>query len=319
MTVCIAGICSWGPGAGQTAIAICDRMITTADLQFEPDQPKMFFLNARVGALIAGSGSAQTSICTAVQKRVAELGDWDDASVSVQDVADLFAQELAAYRLRHAEQIYLRPLGIDAVSFMANQTTYAPQFVQDTIASIQNYDIGDMQTIIMGADQKGPRLFHIDKWGNIRCDDLTAFSAIGIGEWHATSHLMLAKYSKNTTFQSALLQIYLAKRKAEAAPGIGRTTDIFFISEDGISTLRSGVQDILKACVDEMEARIAPLTEEAEISFRTQVDAFLEAANQTPSEIERTKSQIEDSVDANDTMPKVTESNDAEEPTEAKN
>lgn len=318
MTVCIAGICSWGPGGGQTAIAICDRMITSADLQFEPDQPKMFLLNARVGALIAGSGSAQTSICTAVQKRVAELGDWNDLSVNVEDVADLFAQELAVYRLRHAEQIFLRPLGLDAASFMASQTTYAPQFVQDTIASIQNYDIGDMQTIIMGSDQKGPRLFHIDKWGNIRCDDLTAFSAIGIGEWHATSHLMLAKYSKNTTFQSALLQIYLAKRKAEVAPGIGRTTDIFFISEDGITTLRSGVQDILQVCVDELEAKIAPLTAEAETSFQTKVDAFLEAANQTPTEIEKTRSQNEDSVDLSGAHPEVTEHNHAKEPPEAK-
>src|SRR5262249_7681344 len=151
--------------------------------------------------------------------------------------------------------------------------------------------------IIIGADRTGPHLFHIDKWGNIRCDDLQAFSAIGIGEWHATSHLMLAKYSKNTTFQNALLQIYLAKRKAEVAPGIGRTTDIFFISEDvGITTLRSGVQDILKSCVDEMEAKIAPLNIEAAVSFGRQVNVFLEAANQTPAEIEKTKPQIEGSA-----------------------
>lgn len=310
MTVCVAGICSWGTGAGYTAIAICDRMITSADIQFEPDQPKMFLLNARVGALIAGSGSAQTSICTAAERRVAELGAWDDQTVSVQAVADLFAQELAAYRLRHAEQIYLRPLGIDAATFMTNQTTYAPQFVQDTINTIQNYDIGDMQTIIIGADTTGPHLFHIDKWGNIRCDDLQAFSAIGIGEWHATSHLMIARYSKYTTFQNALLQIYLAKRKAEVAPGIGRTTDIFFISEDpGITTLRSGVHDILKSCVEEMEAKIAPLHIEAELSFGRQVDGFLEAANQTPVEIEKAKSPMQDTSDNSE----LREQNDAKE------
>lgn len=291
MTVCIAGICSWGPNGPQTTIAICDRMITSTDVQFEPDQPKMFYFTAKTGALISGSGSTQTAICNAVVERTADR--WTDEDVRVQDIADMFAQELAHFRARHAEQLFLRPLGLDIATFMANQSSYQPKFVEDTINNIQNLDVGDMQTIIMGMDKSGPHLFHIDKWGNIRCDDLIGFTAIGIGEWHATSYLMLAKYSRKLQFQTALLHMYLAKRKAEAAPGIGRSTDIFFISDNFITTLRDGVQDILKSCVDKMEAKIAPLAQKTEAEFRKKVDAYLAKENQTPIEIEQPVHAVE--------------------------
>jgi len=305
MTVCIAGICSWTPGGMRTIVAICDRMITSADLQFEPDQPKLVQFTSRIGALISGSGTTQTAIYNAVSRR-SEISDgWNDASINVETVANFFAQEIAQYRARHAEQIYLRPLGLDTATFMANQSLYQPQFVQDTIQNIQNFDIGEMQTVIMGMDQTGPHLFYIDKWGNIRCDDLIGFTAIGIGEWHATSHLMLAKYSKKLQFQSAILHMYLAKRKAEAAPGIGRTTDIFFTTDNEITTLRDGIHDILRSCVD---AKIAPLAAETEKKFRTSVDEFLAQENQTPVEIEKPKPQIEGT--AHETTPS-TERSDA--------
>lgn len=87
--------------------------------------------------------------------------------------------------------------------------------------------------------------------------------------------------------------MYLAKRKAEAAPGIGRTTDIFFATDNGLTALRDGIHDILRSCVDEMEAQIAPLTAETEKKFRANVDAFLEQENQTPVEIDKPKPQIE--------------------------
>jgi 20S proteasome alpha/beta subunit len=309
MTVCIAGICSWPYAGPRTVVAICDRMVTSVDVQFEPDQPKLVPFTSRIGALISGSGTTQAAICNAVKRRNEILEGWDDASLTVEEVANAFAQELAHYRARHAEQIYLRPLGLDIATFMASQNSYQSQFVQDTINNIQNFDVGDIQTIIMGLDQTGPHLFHVDKWGNIRCDDLIGFTAIGIGEWHATSHLMLAKYSKQLQFQSAILHMYLAKRKAEAAPGIGRTTDIFFITDNEITTLRDGIQDILKSCVDEMEAKIAPLTEETERKFRASVDAFLAEENQTPVEIEKGQPQING---VKDETPVSAEHNDAE-------
>jgi 20S proteasome alpha/beta subunit len=274
MTVCIAAICAWS-GDDTTIIAMSDRMITSADVQFEPEQNKMFQFNARIGALIAGNAAPQTSVCAAVKLRV---GDWGDADVTVERVATLFAEEIAEYRRRHAEQIYLRPLGMTSESFLASHGTLSASFVAETILNMQNYDIGDIQTIIMGRDKSGTHLFHVDKWGNVRCDDTTAFSAIGIGEWHATSHLMLAKYSKGLDFQQALLQVYIAKRKAEAAPGIGTTTDIFFINDDEITTLRDRVQQILKESVDEMEAIMAPIGKKTESDFRQRVDQFLEAS-----------------------------------------
>jgi len=266
----------------------------------------MFYFTAKIGALISGAGSTQTSICNAVVQRTAN--DWSNEDIRVQDIADMFAQELANYRARHAEQVFLRPLGLDTATFMANQNSYQPKFVEDTIHNIQNLEIGEMQTIIMGMDKSGPHLFHIDKWGNIRCDDLIGFTAIGIGEWHATSYLMLAKYSRKLQFQTALLHMYLAKRKAEAAPGIGRTTDIFFISDHFITTLRDGVQDILKSCVDKMEAKIAPLAQKTEAEFRKKVDAFLAKENETPIEIEQPK-PLTDVVESN---PATTEQGNAE-------
>ena len=130
MTVCIAGICSWAYEGEQTIVAICDRMITSTDVQFEPDQPKLFPFTSRIGALISGSGATQTAICSAVKLRPEVANGWNDISITVESVANFFAQDLARYRARHAEQIYLRPLGIDTATFMENQNSYQSQFVQ---------------------------------------------------------------------------------------------------------------------------------------------------------------------------------------------
>jgi hypothetical protein len=90
MTVCIAAICAWEIGAS-TIIAMSDRMITSADVQFEPEQNKMYQFNSRIGALIAGNAAPQMAVCSAVSRRV---GDWNNLNTTVEEVANLLLKRL---------------------------------------------------------------------------------------------------------------------------------------------------------------------------------------------------------------------------------
>jgi 20S proteasome alpha/beta subunit len=256
-------------------VVVADRMLTAADVQYEPEQgSKFYYFNEHIGALIAGDAAPQIAICDATFRRVEALGE---DKPSVQQVADFFAEEHARYRMREAEQVFLLPLGMNVTTFMQNQKTLNAKFVSETVQSLQNHSIGNTETIIMGLDSDlGGQLFKIDRWGVVRSDNLAGFSTAGIGEWHAASHLMLVGYEKSWHVNRALFHLYYAKRKAEAAPGIGRNTDLYFIDDGGIKDFDPRIIDLLKKHIEEMEKKIQPIAKRQLDVFSTKLTALLE-------------------------------------------
>lgn len=272
MTVCIAAICTAENG-GSMIVGASDRMMTAADVQFEPNQMKLYKLTANVVAMLAGDMSPQVSICTATERELTNV-----PNLTVEDVALAYAEQHALYRKREGEQIFLKPIGLTAETLTLQGRD--SDFVKEQVLNMQNFDIGEMQTIIAGSDDSGGHLYQVNKWGGFRCDDGAAFTCAGIGEWHASSHLMLSKYSRSITFPTALLQVYYAKRKAQvAAPGVGESTDIFFIDNSGVNTLNPDIQDLVTSVLDEMESKMRPVAREAEEDFAERLAAHLAKKN----------------------------------------
>jgi 20S proteasome alpha/beta subunit len=272
MTVCIAGICSFANGS--LIVGASDRMMTATDIQFEPEQVKLYPLTKHIAALIAGDAASQISICTATVERLKVIGG-EDFSISVEQASDIVSQEIANHRKKRAEQIYLRPLGLDMQSFNTQQQILERTFVTDTISNIQNFDIGNLETIVAGVDKSGAHLFHVNKWGDTRCDDLIGFSVAGIGEYHASSYLMLSQYSRSWQINRALLQIATAKRKAEVAPGIGRITDVFLIASDGVTFVAPEILGHLQSAISRGEEQIRSINADLENEFSANLIQYL--------------------------------------------
>ena len=66
MTVCIAAICD----EGTMVAGASDRMITAADIEFEPPQPKIWPLTNSIIAMYSGDTSFLTEVLQGVERDV---------------------------------------------------------------------------------------------------------------------------------------------------------------------------------------------------------------------------------------------------------
>jgi hypothetical protein len=67
---------------------------------------------------------------------------------------------------------------------------------------------------------------------------LQEFRQLGDGAWHAKSRLMQAGYVNTAHFAPALAAIFVAKKAAEVAPGVGTATDIHIVFKNQVEPLR---------------------------------------------------------------------------------
>lgn len=232
MTVCVAAICQWyeksDPIWAPMVVATSDRMLTAGykDVEYEPPQPKMFALGGgKYGVLIAGDAAVHSWIIPRVVEYLQK-----NPSAPVADVADQYGLEMLEYFNRETERIILRPLGLTLDSFNAQQGTMAPQVVDGIVGRLNRYRL-ESEALVVGVDTQ-PHLYVVSDPGTVTCHDFVGFAAIGIGANHASASLMAARYARNWGFARALLGLYTAKKRAEIAPGVGTTTDVFYGDKD---------------------------------------------------------------------------------------
>ena len=103
-----------------------------------------------------------------------------------------------------------------------------PDIAFDLTNKMLNATIGS-EAIITGIDSTGAHIFRIHDPGIATCLDTAFFAAIGIGEPHASSQFMLAKFEKRWPVEKTMFLTYSAKTLAEAAAGVGKQTDMVVI------------------------------------------------------------------------------------------
>jgi hypothetical protein len=237
VTVCI-GVVSEG-----ALIGVSDRMLTAqnGEIEFETDQVKMWSFSNSIIALVAGDMSLQSEI---LHELDIEVKSWirSDRSkwVAVKDIVKLYCQKVRELRREHAEREILYPLGLDFPSFFSLQNTMDPAIAESLKKRLLEFQLPEtLETIFMGIDTHAatdstgklkniPQLYTTY---NDRASWLTTvgFGAIGTGRNHAETHLMYSAHWPKKPFSDALLLAYSAKKRAEAAPGVGKGTDMFVI------------------------------------------------------------------------------------------
>lgn len=224
MTVCVATRCHENIVFGAS-----DRMLTSGDVEFEPDTAKIIPLTTSIVAMTAGDSAFQAEIIwqlfsTLKIRLEKEPKKW----LSVRDVAYLYQYCRTEIKKKRAEVSLLVPLGLDQNSFISRQKEMAPDFISKLIKELVNFNVPSIETILAGVDDQGSHIYTILD-DDIRCDDAVGFSAIGSGYWHANSQLMLARYHYEAPMADSLLLTYMAKKRAEVAPGVGKGTDMFTV------------------------------------------------------------------------------------------
>jgi len=256
VTVGVAAICTWnyardGTDLGNAIITLTDRMITFGDSEYEPAQQKFGQLTKSTVLLIAGEYSIHSQ---AIMETRRQLGSPSNATV--YEVAQIYGHALQKIKLRMAENEILAPLGLNSDSFISQQSEMSPVLVDRLSMELQHHDAGAIEALIAGMDDGSPSLYYLDSRGTAHCFNDIGFAAVGVGAWHARSRLMQGGYFNRMPYLRALAMTYAAKKAAEVAPGVGRTTDVHIVFKTGIETLTPAIQRKLDALFEEYQADV---------------------------------------------------------------
>jgi 20S proteasome alpha/beta subunit len=263
MTVCIAAICE-----NDVIIGASDRMLTAGSTEFEPAPSskgqsfltKILPVNESIALMTAGSASLQTEIAVRMAHEFELVrGNQPPHELTVPDVVEHYIRHYNAIRANVASHAILAPLGLDQNSFIGRQKEMNEVFIREISSQLLNFSMPDIQTLVVGRDSTGAHLYKIDQ-AYSQCYDAIGFAAIGSGASHAESQFMLNGYNRLFPQEEAMWLTFLAKRKAEVAPGVGQVTDMFAIvpkrnSTPGFSYLMEAMNWVqLNAICDRYEA-----------------------------------------------------------------
>jgi 20S proteasome alpha/beta subunit len=280
VTVCVAAMCR------DMLVGASDRMLTAGDVEFEPNQAKVWTFSRSIVALVAGDATIQGELLLEVSKEVqqwinSEPNNW----VNVKDVASLYCKQYRTLLRKHAEAEILHPLGLDIPSFLTTQTKMRRELIEDIVQKLTTFDFPSIQeTIFMGIDNDGPTGAGGEK---LVCPPLFAtygsklswmnavgFVAIGGGKIHAESQFMFAGHSQHKNYEDTIQLTLAAKKRAEVAPGVGKLTDMVVIGP-GLGTFTTVEEENVKELETiYQEAKLA--TDKAIESAQTKTKQFID-------------------------------------------
>lgn len=227
MTVCVAAICE----NGWNIIGASDRMIT-AIAQFQSPERKVFALTTSIVAMWSGDSAFLRSILNDLRAEVsARVSTAPEKWLEVGEVAYMLQAHFNRARSRLIDQSVLSPFGLTTETFRKTHRQMDQTFALDIADRMRSYRAPDIAALIVGMDLWGAHIYEFENLytaGDVHCHDATGFRAIGSGGWHAESQLMLDNYGPSRSLADALFLVYLAKKRAEVASGVGSMTDVFF-------------------------------------------------------------------------------------------
>ena len=226
MTVGLAAICHrrYGERDGYAIISASDRMITRLDVdEYEPPTTKCAELAPGVLLLIAGITQAHSEALTKTEDSLAASPKKD-----VGEIAEIYASHIRAFRLRLVTHLYLSTVGLTHENLLNMENR---QLASDITNQMQTHRF-DCEAIVAGFSGESPRLRHINSDGFVTAHENDGFVSIGIGSSHVESEMMTARFTSEWLYHETLFLAYSAKKRAEVAAGVGKSTDMMVVAQD---------------------------------------------------------------------------------------
>ena len=229
-------------------IGLTDRMLSSADmtLTFERDEPKIEIITSKSAVLTAGILD-EPDLIREVRERAR-------GKEHIREIAELFKQAYQCLRIAHIEDEILNPLaGIRTFTeYHEKQKTIHDSLVFDLNEKIRKYDVG-LTLLLIGMDGQGGHIIGIMNPGIWRSYDSLGFLCIGMGDRHADNVFAWYKYQSAIPLNDAIYIAFEAKKKAEAAGGVGLATDMITIDKDGIEIIEQETINTLEEIYYERE------------------------------------------------------------------
>jgi hypothetical protein len=254
MTICAAAICQHihkelDGNLHPSIVTISDRMLSSIDIEYEPELVKIKHLSPSIASLYAGDRDFHYMIAEATHQAIAA-----DNVTNVADVADLYASNFLALRKRRSEAKYLSPVGLNYESFLSRLNDGNSTLFSNLFMSILNERLG-VQAIIAGTDQTGAHIYTVgtneDDGALPICHDERGFVAIGTGSRQFETEFMAQGYTRRSGSLFALWTMIAAKLRAERSPGVGAKTDSAIIAEkigywlpQDVAEIAQGIKDL---------------------------------------------------------------------------
>lgn len=234
MTICIASLCR----DGKSIVVAADRMFTSpppVSVEFESDVSKIEWFAKGIVVLPAGNTAVVTEILDEARKELA-----GNATPTVLQAAEAIHRGYERVRLAKAEEQSALPMvGADFYNARKVKGILLPQYLQTQPAIYQmlaaQMSQFNLQTelVVAGVDGNGGRIAVITHPGSLYWLDKLGYGAVGSGAIHAITTLALAGQTRTHDLFGTMYAVYCAKVAAQVAPGVGPTTDMAAVGEDG--------------------------------------------------------------------------------------
>lgn len=276
MTVCVGLLCNSGYGV----LGASDQMVSTADNQTK--RLKIYHVTERVVMLMAGDVATHTELMIELRTLI-DANSENPQVLTVKNLADAYASAFAAAKHRQGVRQYLSPLGITSDELKTGKVS--EKLAESLAKEMLYHQMPSCSAIFMGVDESGgyskAHLYQVDN-DRLTCCDGAGYACIGVGFYQAASSLMFSGFKQDNQLDQALFQIFAAKKRAEVAPGVGRETDMVYISSADSKYIM--LSDQIVDELDKIYARAEAGHSRTNIKAERQCHEFLENLRKKPVE-----------------------------------
>lgn len=209
--------------------------------EFEHAVPKVNRVARSVVCLAAGDALAASELVLGVRVPL------DHGSTSVKDIVANLEQAYVALRGRQVEARILLSRGLSFKEFLDRHSSLQVQIVGMIDRQIAEFDFG-VSLLVAGVDTDGGHLNTINNPGGVsESHGVIGYAAIGSGAFHAIHTMIGFQHTSAAKLEETVFRVFAAKRRAEAAPGVGHELDLLIvdqmgchrISEDALASLQT--------------------------------------------------------------------------------
>jgi 20S proteasome alpha/beta subunit len=230
----------------------CDHLITWGATEFEHETPKIFQLSSSMVALMAGDALRASKILRP------NITNANPDPRTAEEVANQIAASYACARDHQLEVEVFRPRGLTRAAFYEKGL---PQILGNAAFQIDQvtaqYNLG-VSILVGGVDTRGAHLFDVSNpGGNAVSFQQIGFQATGMGQIHALQSLIQSKHSSICALAQTVFAVYIAKRRAEVAPGVGTQTDLAIVSASGTRKLTPDELNMLEQNYQKLSAPLS--------------------------------------------------------------
>lgn len=232
MTICISAICT--ENHEENIVFGVDHMITTGLGQFEHDINKYKLLSENTVGMIAGNALLMDYFL-----------DEDYSQKSYSEIQIILEEKFKQKRLEKIQKEVFDVFSIDA------------EFVKDILKNpinneyqsliLKNIAKSKLNTaiLLMGFEDDKAKISEIVDTGIENYDQIN-FNTIGSGSIQAQNTLLFQHHSRQDDLRTTLYNVYKAKKNAEVMQGVGKETDIGYLSQNGVKMLDEKSINILE-------------------------------------------------------------------------